>query len=128
MMSKDQLQLKVLEAFGPEVGEIHYKKRKRPMAKCCQKKSQEVHEACKSLKIYMSVGSLGRILAAKTMKLSVCMELNIGAQNCCFRRGLQQKMWFCEADFCCSLVTTTGITRALVLAITSGGQVTPSRG
>jgi len=76
----------------------------------------------------MSVGSLGRILAAKTMKLSVCMELNIGAQNCCFRRGLQQKMWFCEADFCCSLVTTTGITRALVLAITSGGQVTPSRG
>ena len=95
MMSKDQLQLKVLEAFGPEVGEIHYKKRKRPMAKCCQKKSQEVHEACKSLKIYMSVGSLGRNLAAKTMKLSVCMELNIGAKNCCcLRRGLQQKCGF----------------------------------
>ena len=76
----------------------------------------------------MSVGSLERNLAAKTMKLSVCMELNIGAQNCCFRRGLQQKMLFCEADFCCSLVTTTGITRALVLAITLGWQVTPIRG
>ena len=76
----------------------------------------------------MSVGSLERNLAAKTMKLSVCMELNIGVQNCCFRRGLQQKMWFCEADFCCSLVTTTGITRALVLAITLGFHVTRKRG
>ena len=78
-MSKESaLQLKVLEAFGPG-GELITKKKDN----CCQHKSQEVHEACKSLKIYMSVGSLGRNLAAKIVKLSVCMELNIGAQNCC---------------------------------------------
>jgi len=116
MMSKESAPVKGFGSFwGRWWGEFITKK------KFCQQKSQEVHEACKSLKIYMSVGSLGRNLADKTMKLSVCMELNIGAQNCCcFIRGLQQKMWFCEAYFCFSLVTTTGITRALVSAITSG--------
>ena len=124
MMSKESAPVKGFGSFWARWG-IDYQKKKYH---CCQHKSQEVHEACKSLKIYMSVGSLGRNLATKTMKLSVCMELNIGAQNCCFRRGLQQKMWFCEADFCCSLVTTTGITRALVLAITLGLHVTRKRG
>ena len=91
MMSKESAPVKGFGSFRARWGNSLPKNKD----KCCQQKSQEVHEACKSLKIYMSVGSLGRNLAAKTMKLSVCMELNIGAQNCCcFRRGLQQKMWF----------------------------------
>merc|ERR1719420_634942 len=58
----------------------------------------------------MSVGSLGRNLAAKIVKLSVCMELNIGAQNCCCcQTRFTTKNVVCEADSCCSLVTTTGM-------------------
>ena len=121
-MSKESAPVKDFGSFGPRV-KIHCQKEQV----CRQRKSQEVRslQITKNLRVWDSFR--GNFLATKTGKLSVCMELKIGAKNC-FRQSLQQKMWFCEAFFCWSLVTTTGITRALVLAITLGFHVTRKRG
>ena len=88
-MSKESAPVKGFGSFGPSV-KIHCQKEQV----CRQRKSQEV----RSLQITKNLHECrpsGAGLVAKTIKLSVCMELNIGAKNCCcLRRGLQQKCGF----------------------------------